>query len=102
MHGVSQEAFHDSYRKKYHEYFTVDNRYGKIMFFLHRIVSSSNLISRASINILKHEAEQPDVRYWLSDILWHMFAGDKPYRRIFRKTFIFKKLLLFLKNIFRK
>jgi len=101
VHGVDRETFDEFYKKRNQEFFTIDNRYGRVMFFLHRIVSASTLISRASINILKEEANQPGVRYWLSDILWHMFAGDKPYRRIFRKTFILKKLLFMLKNFFR-
>jgi flavin-dependent dehydrogenase len=99
--GIDKDSFERNYKKHYHEYFTIDNRYGKAMFFLHRIVSSSSILSRSSINILKEEAKSQEKQHWLSDILWHMFAGDKPYRRIFRKMIILSKLYLILKNIFR-
>lgn len=99
-HGVDKDSFERFYKQRYHNFFTVDNRYGKVMFIIHRLLSSNTLISKSSIKILKEEASQKMTKYWLSDILWHMFAGDKPYRRIFGKTFIFRKLLLVLKNIF--
>ncbi len=99
-YGVDKDSFERFYRGKYHNFFTIDNRYGKAMFFIHRLISGNTLISRSSIRILQKEGSRKMTKYWLSDILWHMFAGDKPYRRIFRKTFILKKLLLLLRNMF--
>ncbi len=99
-HGIDRDSFERFYREKYHNFFTVDNRYGKVMFFIHRFVSSHGLISRSAIRILQKESSRKATKYWLSDILWHMFAGDKPYRRIFRKTFIVRKWLLLLRNMF--
>lgn len=100
--GVDRESFENYYKKKFHEFFTRDNRYGKVMFFLHRVVSSSRIISKGCIKVLREESADEKRRYWLSDILWHMFAGDKPYRRIFRKTLTFSKLLLVVRYIFGK
>lgn len=101
-HGIDRDSFEKNYKKRYQRYFTHDNRYGKVMFILHRLVSSSRLISNGCIRVLHEESVQKEKRYWLSDILWHMFAGDKPYRRIFRKTLILRKLLLVLKKIIIK
>lgn len=99
-HGIDTDSFDRFYKKRFHSFFTVDNRYGKIMFFIHRIVSSNHLISKSCMKVLKEESSEKIKKYWLSDILWHMFAGDKPYRRIFRKTILIKKLFSVFKNIF--
>jgi len=98
---IDFDTFHKNYKAMYHRFLTKDNRYGKVMFFLHRLISSNNILTSISMKTLVNEMKNKNRAYWLTDIVWHMFAGDKPYRRIFRKTMNLFKLIGMIKNVRR-
>jgi len=101
VHGIDRDSFHRNYRPQFHSFLTRDNRYGRVMFFLYRVTSSNKFFSRICISVLKLESQDPKKKYWMMDILWHLFAGDKPYRKIFGKTFMIWKALRMIKNAWR-
>jgi len=99
--GIDRDSFEENYGKRCLKFFSSDNKYGKAMFLLHKIVTSSKLISLSCMQILWKEGKDKENPYWLSDILWHLFAGDKAYKKIFKKTFKFSKFLLVFLNFFK-
>ncbi len=100
MRGIDEAAFRDSYYPECILKFVRDNRYGRTMFFMHKVITSSSRIGSALISIIKDEDGKPVEKQWMSNITWHMFIGDKPYRAILRGVFniaeVIKLLLMVL------
>jgi flavin-dependent dehydrogenase len=58
-----------------------DNLYGRALFRLNHILSSAPLLSQAHFSLARKESRSGTPRK-LRRILWSMFTGDLPYRRI--------------------
>ncbi len=61
-----------------------DNLYGRALFRLWHITLHSPLLLRAWMRALRREAALPREERIHERILWGMFTGDEPYRRLFR------------------
>lgn len=84
--GISGEDFYNHYYLPCRRLFARDNHIGKLMFFLYRLFSSSDVLCRICLDVAQREqADEEDDNKILSTILWHMFTGNVPYRRIFVK-----------------
>lgn len=59
-----------------------DNRYGRLLFFLNDIISSTPLLTQAHLMLAKNPNKKKASRT-LKDILWHMFTGNISYKDIF-------------------
>ncbi len=82
--GIDEAAFRDAYYPGYAAQFVSDNRYGRALFFLHRVNASSRRLSSAIIFAIDGERGLTRDRQWMSGIVWHMFIGDRPYRLILK------------------
>jgi flavin-dependent dehydrogenase len=71
-----------------------DNRIGKVIFLVTRLIQSSRFARRAVLRMTKKEQSRLDVERRMSMVLWDMFTGSSPYRDIFvrtiRPTFLFR------------
>ncbi|MBI5167718.1 MAG: hypothetical protein HY998_08310 [candidate division NC10 bacterium] len=82
--GISKEDFALHYHSRCRSMFGRDNWYGKLMFTLHRLASSNRVLSRSYLEVVKREQSRPnDASRILSHVLWYMFTGDAPYKKIF-------------------
>ncbi len=101
--GIDENAFKEHYYPRYNSNLIRDNRFGKVMFFVHNTIASNYHLSLAAISLIREESPLPIKKQWLSNIVWHMFVGDKPYKHIFLKSFkiigIFK---LWVKGILQR
>ena len=84
LKGIDEAAFREDYDRNCITTFARDNRYGKAIFFLHKITASDRHLGKGVISLIREESEIPVEKQWISNITWHMFVGDKPYRAILR------------------
>ncbi len=104
LKGIDESAFRDSYYPGCVLKFVRDNRFGRTMFFMHSVIASRGRLGNAVIAAINNEGSRPIERQWMSNITWHMFIGDKPYRAILRSVLNIKeviKLLLMVLGIRR-
>jgi flavin-dependent dehydrogenase len=81
--GVSGEHFRMCYDRWCRDMFSMDNTFGRLMFFVHNRMMANRYLAATEQGQLLHEqgsSQNGDER--LSRIIWHLFAGDLPYRRI--------------------
>jgi flavin-dependent dehydrogenase len=86
LKGIDEAAFRDSYYPECVLKFVRDNRFGRAMFFMHSVIASRGRLGNAVIAAINNEGSRPIERQWMSNITWHMFIGDKPYRAILRSV----------------
>ncbi|MEW5815116.1 MAG: hypothetical protein AB1798_06930 [Spirochaetota bacterium] len=82
--GISDSAFNTGYFKRVKKIIVKDNFYGRILFKINDLVSGSTFLSEVLIKALTNEnrySEMKDIR----DVLWNMYTGNIPYKRIFLK-----------------
>ncbi len=97
LHGIDEAAFRDTYYPECIMKFVHDNRFGRVMFFIHEADTYSSRIGNAVLSIINAEGKAPIERQWMSNITWHMFIGDMPYRLILKSVLNFSGLVkLFL------
>jgi len=77
--GVSIKSFKKGYLKKANNIIIKDNLYGRILFRINDIISKFPIIAESHIRIL-------DSTSLLREIIWNMFTGDIPYRKILIKS----------------
>jgi flavin-dependent dehydrogenase len=99
--GLSADDFNKNYYSVCRKYYSHDNVYGKILFFMYDCFCKSERISRININILREEQKKGHDSSLLSSIFWHLFTGDAPYAHIFRDAFHPKLFVKFFKYFFR-
>jgi flavin-dependent dehydrogenase len=100
-HGVSSEDFKRNYYSVCRRVFYYDNIFGKILFGMYDLFSSSSIISRVNINMLMEERRKNQDSKILSLIFWHLFTGDAPYSHILRESCRPKLFLNFFKELLR-
>ncbi|UCH33901.1 MAG: hypothetical protein JSV65_15250 [Armatimonadota bacterium] len=64
------------------QYYVRDNRYGRALFRLHDIISSSPTVARSHVAVARAEQAARGRPKRLSAVLWGMFTGNIPYRSI--------------------
>lgn len=85
-HGVSEESLRRYYFEPCWANFVGDNAYGRLIFRFYDFVSSHAVLSEANLRQVQAEQRQKDPeKRCLSTILWNIFTGDTPYRKIFFK-----------------
>lgn len=99
-HGLSSEDFKRHYYSLCRRIFFYDNIYGKILFGIYDVFSTSRVISRVNIKMLMKEREKNHDAKILSLIFWHLFTGDAPYSHIFHESFRPKLFMNFFKELF--
>lgn len=80
--GVSAAAFKRGYWSRARRLIVQDNLYGRVLFKVNDLISRSELVVEAHLRTATAEWK---VSRLLQDILWNMFTGNIPYRRIFWK-----------------
>ena len=68
--------------------FHVDNRFGRTVFLLSRVVFSRPVLSRIGYQALLTERKtKPEQKRRLADVLWRIASGDNSYLRILKAMF---------------
>ena len=80
----------------------VDNFYGRLLFSLWGITRRIPFLLRAWEKAVAAEISQPPQRQAHIRILWGMFSGDEPYRRLFGISLSRSALMNILKNLRNK
>ncbi len=99
MRGIDEAAFRDSYYPECVMKFVRDNRYGRAMFFMHTVITAHGRLGGAVIDTINNEGTGPIEKQWMSNITWHMFIGDEPYRAILRSILNIMEMIRFLFRI---
>ncbi len=87
-HGISKQDFKKYYYPECKKMFITENFYGRILFMINRIISSHDFLSMAHLDIAMKEQKRENQP--LNELLWNMFTGHEPYRRIFLSLFDWK------------
>jgi flavin-dependent dehydrogenase len=80
--GVRRQDFAAGYRPVC-DHIARDNRYGKLLFWVWRLVHGSPPLLGLWQRSILTEAGQPRETHVYARILWNLFTGDEPYRQIF-------------------
>ncbi len=86
-HGVGRVHFEKHYDRWCRDMFGMDNVFGRLMFFIHNKITANRYLADAEQDRLLYEQEDShngDKK--LSSIIWHLFAGELPYRKIMLKS----------------
>jgi hypothetical protein len=81
--GISQRDFAAGYAPICHE-IAADNRYGRWLFQLWGWTRRWPFLAEAWRRAVLAEASLPPAAHIHTRVLWDMFTGDEPYRRIAR------------------
>lgn len=95
---VSRRALEAGYLRPCRKQYVVDNICGRVLFRLNDVMSASPLLARAGHWLVEREQRYPrwqDRHH--TQILWHIFTGDAPYRAILRTVFSPASLLRMLR-----
>jgi len=86
-HGVGAAQFRKHYDRWCREMFEMDNIFGRLMFYVHnRMMANMRLAATEQEQILFEQRYTSMNDRKLSKIIWHLFAGDLPYRKIMLLT----------------
>ncbi len=83
--GISKESFAGLYAKKINEKIIHDNRFGKWLFKAGDAVALIPLLTRLQMFLVRDNKRHFSQR--LRAVLWNIFTGSLPYKRIFRMLF---------------
>jgi flavin-dependent dehydrogenase len=99
--GICKKSFQNSYKKVCRD-LDKDNRVGKLIFLVTRIIQRSSLLKKAVLNSVLREQRATNTKKLMSSALWDTFTGSASYRNILRR--FFHPLLLFnlIRGIFSK
>ena len=95
-HGVDSDSLSGYYYRKAKKHIINDNYYGRFLFFLNDVISSSSLLSQSHLSLAK-DGKRASKK--LRSMLWNMFAGNIPYKEIFRISLDLKLQIALLKKI---
>ena len=84
--GVSKWAFCRGYYKPVKKLLGSDNSYGRKVFSLNDYITSRRRISSGYLSVLKSGKEIPVAKMQL-EVLWNMFTGNMPFKKLFLKVF---------------
>ncbi len=83
-HGVDAASLSSGYLKPARKQIVMDNLYGRALFRLNDGISSVPILARSHFDLASRRNSRPapmSIRF----ILWNMFTGEIPYRRIFAR-----------------
>lgn len=84
--GISERAFCRGYYKPAKKLFGSDISYGRKVFGLNDYITSRRRISSGYLSVLKSGKEIPVAKMQL-EVLWNMFTGNMPFKKLFLKVF---------------
>jgi len=96
--GVDSKSFSSVYLKRARRKIISDNHYGRLLLKINDIITSSLLLTRAQISLIK-DKKRKNIAKKLRFILWNMFTGNISYKEIFKAAFDMKLQWALLKNI---
>jgi flavin-dependent dehydrogenase len=83
LYGVDAASFKSYYHRLAKKQIIRDNIYGRLLFFISRLISSVSLLSKAHLKLAKkRQLSGPPQK--IRALLWNMFTGNIPYRDIFK------------------
>jgi 2-polyprenyl-6-methoxyphenol hydroxylase-like FAD-dependent oxidoreductase len=83
--GVSAQAFGRYYARACDRLIERDNRFGRLLFAANRLIASHPNAARAFL-VLCRASGAGAVGQRMQEVLWGLFAGDRPYREILRRA----------------
>ncbi len=83
--GVSSRAFGHYYASACDRLINRDNRFGHLLFAANRLIASHPNAARAFL-VLCRAAGAGAAGERMQEVLWGMFAGERPYREILRQA----------------
>jgi flavin-dependent dehydrogenase len=98
--GIDANSFYLGYYKRARNLIIKDNYYGRFLFFANDIISSFPLFTQAHISLAK-EKNKNFSAIQLRKILWNMFTGNVPYKRIFKDALNFSLQFELLKRLWK-
>jgi flavin-dependent dehydrogenase len=84
--GVSERAFCRGYYKPVKKLLGSDNSYGRKVFGLNDYITSRRRISSGYLSVLESGKKVPVAKMQL-EVLWNMFTGSIPFKKLFLKVF---------------
>ncbi len=97
--GVNAASFRRAFYGPAKKLIVRDNIYGRVLIRLHDVLTSVSLLSHSHFSLAGKEGHAAAPRK-LRRILWSMFTGDIPFRRIFALTLDMRlQIALFLNTI---
>ena len=85
LQGISAEDFR-RYYAPFCRSIAVDNRYGRLIFFITHLIQRVGFARRAMLQMVAAEQAQPEAPKWMSSVLWDAFTGSAPYSDVFLRT----------------
>lgn len=83
-HGIGERDLTNGYGPTL-RHFRRNNRFAAVVFFLHRILFSSSILSRILYQaVISERKSTPAPQRQLENILWRIASGDDEYEQIFR------------------
>lgn len=82
-HGVSRRAFAQHYGPACRRRIIADNACGRIVFLIHRIIQRMDRLLRANMRLMREDSRAGEE---LREIIWALFTGAQPYKRILRSA----------------
>jgi flavin-dependent dehydrogenase len=83
--GISAKDFREYYWPACRNIET-DNRIGKVIFLVTRLIQASRFARRAVLRMTTKEQSKAGPERRMSMVLWDMFTGSSPYKDIFVRT----------------
>ncbi|MFB3880876.1 MAG: NAD(P)/FAD-dependent oxidoreductase [Armatimonadota bacterium] len=80
--GTSARALRRHYLRKCDRVYRADNRYGRVLFRLHDLVSRSALISGSHLSVVSAEQISQARGRTVSELLWGVLTGNSSYRSL--------------------
>jgi flavin-dependent dehydrogenase len=85
MAGISAEDFR-RYYAPFCRRMEVDNHFGRLVFFMARIIQRLRFSRRALLHMVVAEQLSPGISSGMSSVLWDTFTGSAPYQEVFLRT----------------
>ena len=84
---LSRRALHRGYVTPCRRRYLLDNACGRLLFLCNDLLSRTPAFARAALWLVEREAARPrwEDRHH-TQILWHIFTGDAPYRTILQQA----------------
>ncbi len=80
--GVDAASFYSGFLKPARRQIIRDNYYGRALFWLNDVISSIPFLTRSHFDLARQKNARP-ISSGIRFLLWNMFTGEIPYRRIF-------------------
>ncbi len=99
-HGQGTDSLRELYVKKCAQIYHSDNRWGRVLFQIYEKILRKGVLADMYISCVEREgADVSDQNARLTRVLWGVFAGDRPYREIFREACTIRTFASFAKHI---